>query len=25
MICIVRNPIDVIISFLHLFSLGNHV
>ena len=24
-ICIVRSPIDVIISFLHLFSLGNHV
>ena len=24
-ICIIRNPIDVIISFLHLFSLGNHV
>jgi len=25
MIVIVRNPLDVIISFLHLFSLGNHV
>lgn len=24
-ICIIRSPIDVIISFLHLFSLGNHV
>ena len=24
-ICIIRNPIDVIISFLHLFSVANHV
>jgi hypothetical protein len=24
-ICVVRSPVDVILSFLHLFSVGNHV